>query len=644
MPIQVLSDVVAAQIAAGEVVERPASVVKELLENSLDAGATAIQVDIRGAGTELIRIRDNGDGIPSSEIELALARHATSKLNDIDDLYAIHTLGFRGEALHSIASVSRLTLTSCRPDAEMGARIVAEGGHVIDVRGIGATSGTIIEVADLFYNVPARRKFLKSEATEKRHIVNVVSQYAMAYPDIRFQLTVDGRETFHSSGNGNLEDVLVVVLGLDVVREMIEVQPLPPLRDDLPPIKVRGFSTSPAVNRSNRSQIHLFVNGRAINDQRLTYAIVQAYHTILPQGRYPVAVIMIDLAPADVDVNVHPTKAEVRFRSPDSVFSAVQRAVRRAVVDAMNSASFSDQVFEEPRGRYERFKPDFSAAPEPDTQSPAKERETSSNSSKQMNMDFDSFSPGRYSQQIDPQAEGRASDKPYPDFSQRHQQDDIAQQSEASYTNDDLTAIPDDMDAPKRPRTLPILRVVGQISSTYIITEGPAGMYMIDQHAAHERILYEQYMAAYESQKLSIQQVMNTATVELGQLQLSRLNEYAEQLFAIGFEFEDFGPNTIRIKAVPAMLADKDPTSILQRLLDDIELGNIPGARSIEDKLVRKICKAVAVKAGQVLSHTEMQGIVRQLERCENPMTCPHGRPTLIHMSTDQLEKEFGRT
>ncbi|NDJ87249.1 MAG: DNA mismatch repair endonuclease MutL [Chloroflexi bacterium] len=639
MPIQVLSPTVAAQIAAGEVVERPASVVKELLENALDAGASSVDVEIRGAGRQLIRVRDNGYGIPEAEISLALQRHATSKINAIDDLASLHTLGFRGEALHSIASVSRMTLTSCHQQAQKGARLVVEGGEVQDMRGVGAPPGTVVEVADLFYNVPARRKFLKSDATERRHIVTVVSQYAMAYPDVRFQLVVDGREMFHSTGSGDLADVLIAVLGLETFREMVEVVPLPPMRADLSPIEVYGFTTTPHLHRANRYQIHLFVNGRLISDQRLTYAVVQAYHTLLPSGRYPLAVLMITIPPDEVDVNVHPTKAEVRFRSPDAVFSAVQRAVRRAIVDRMDV----------PAARYGSDASTSPGAHDTESAVPVRPRplgpiETSPVSNQQLDLDIASVSPGRYSQQIDPDEYDTRDeeDRYYPHFEAATPPHLARQDSEES--PDDPTALPDRMGSPQRPRTLPILRVIGQVAATYIVAEGPAGMYLIDQHAAHERILYEQFMAAYQAQEIVVQQVLETMAVDLGPMEARVLDEVQEALIAVGFEIEPFGKNTYRIRAVPAILADRDPADVFLELLQDAESGREPGAQAIEAKIVRRVCKAAAVKAGQILSHAEMQGLMRQLERCQNPHTCPHGRPTLIHLSNDVLEREFGRS
>ena len=639
MPIRVLPETIAAQIAAGEVVERPASVVKELLENSLDAGATSINIEIRGAGSRLIRISDNGHGIPADEIPLALERHATSKISTLDDIYNLHTLGFRGEALHSIASVSRLTLTSRHQKESVGARILVEGGKVLEVRPVGAPIGTIIEVAELFFNVPARRKFLKSDATERRHVIALVSQYAMAYPQVRFQLTLDGREAFHSTGNGNLTDVLVQALGLETFREMVEVSPLPPTRPDLPPIEVFGFTTTPALHRANRAQITLFVNGRAINDQRLTFAVVQAYHTLLPASRYPVSVLLIQVPTEDVDVNVHPTKAEVRFRHPEAVFTAVQRGVRRAVISQAGTAAiyYSDDYEDSPSYSADEDVPQNRAASlPPPRQYPA-----------QMDFDFDTPAPGRYSHQrpadeveseYGPDSDSDA-DAFYP-----HYETPMPPTMHPTAQPDDPTAIPEGTGRPKKPRTLPILRVVGQISASYIIAEGPVGMYLIDQHAAHERILFEQFLEQYQARELTVQQVLDGGSVSLNPTEAQLLEEIRPVLAEMGFEIEAFGVNTYRVRSVPAILADQDPHQVLQMLLQDSESGKIPGVQTIEDKILRRVCKAAAVKAGQILSHTEMQGLIHQLERCENPHTCPHGRPIMIHLSNKQLEKEFGRT
>lgn len=606
MPIRVLSEVVAAQIAAGEVVERPASVVKELIENALDAGATSIAVEIEHGGRRLIRVSDDGSGIAPDEAALAFHRHATSKLETVEDLSRIVTLGFRGEALASIAAVSRTTLTTRYREGGAGTALQVEGGELRLQRAVGAPVGTVVEVENLFFNTPARLKFLKADSTERRHIAQLVTNYALAYPHVRFRLVQEGREQFHSTGGGRLADVLVETLGLETFRAMLEVAPQPPSRPDLPPIEVWGYTSAPGLTRSNRQQIVLFVNGRAIADQSLTYAVVQAYHTLIPAGRYPLAVLMIRLDPEQVDVNVHPTKAEVRFRAPDAVFSAVQRAVRRAVVDQAPVPS----VGSDPYAAADRaWNPQTAGAAPGRPLVPGEE---------QLRMELETFGAGRFGQQ-------RADTSPF-----------------AAPRSD--TAIPAGPQAPARPRTLPVLRVVGQVGAMYIVAEGPAGLYLIDQHAAHERILYEQFMAQHAAQQTVAQHTLTGATVELPPASARLVDEALDVLAELGFVIEPFGANTVRVRAVPALLADRDPQEVLYGMIEDLEAGATPGATTLEERLVRRVCKSAAIKAGQVLSFDEMQRLLEQLERCEAPRTCPHGRPTMLHLSGEELARQFGRT
>lgn len=582
MPIHVLSQDVVAQIAAGEVVERPTSVVKELLENSLDAGARHVRISINGDGRKRIQISDDGCGIEAAEIELAFLRHATSKLESASDLYEIRTLGFRGEALASIASVSQVKITSRHENETAGTALVIEGGEIAQRKAVGAPSGTVITVENLFFNTPARLKFLKGEMTEKRQIASVITRYAMAYPQVAFLLEQDGREVFRTNGNGSLADVIVNALGLDHLKNMVEVD------DDYNDIRVYGFASSPSLNRADRSRITLFVNGRYIQDTGLTHAVVQAYHTLLMTGRYPIAILMLTLNPQDVDVNVHPTKAEIRFRDHDAAFSAVQRAVRRAIIGGAQSPAL--------RGGTPHFH----------------------QPSQQMDMPLSLDSPGQYARQ---------------------------RQGLESFDAqvDDPTAIPEGLGAPAQPRTLPMLRVVGQIAASYIVAEAPAGMYLIDQHAAHERILYEQFMAEYTRQKTVTQMALTPESVQVAPPEARLIEEKLPILHELGFELEPFGPNIFIVRAVPAILSDIEPSELIRGIVDDLEQGNKPGMPSIEDKIVMRVCKQAAVKAGQVLSYEQMQGIIRQLERCQSPLTCPHGRPTMIHMSNDRLAREFGR-
>ncbi|HLV36819.1 MAG TPA: DNA mismatch repair endonuclease MutL [Spirillospora sp.] len=589
MPIQLLAESVIAQIAAGEVIERPASVVKELIENALDAGATTVHISTVAGGRRLMRVSDNGHGIPADEVEMAFARHATSKLTSVDDLSHIQTLGFRGEALASIASVSRLTLTTRAQDETVGTRIQLEGGRRVQRQAIGAPAGTVVAVENLFFNTPARLKFLKAENTEKRQIALVIGRYAIAYPQVRFILEQDGREVLRTSGSGQLADVLVTTLGINTFKDLIEFNS--ELVDRHSRIKVCGYTSVPGHTRTDRSRIMLFVNGRWIQDSSLSYAVIQAYHTFLMKGQFPVSVVLIRMPPEEVDVNVHPTKAEVRFQNPNEVFATLQRTIRRRLLDLPQTPSFSNR-----RGLTAISSPDHSPS--------------------QMEIGLELDSPGWYSHQ---------------------------QHNEPPEVAEGQVSIPYGPEAPDRPRTLPLLRVVGQVGASYIVAEGPAGLYLIDQHAAHERILYEQFMEQYARQEPLVQFALATQTIELPAAEASLLEANIDLMDTLGFKLELFGPNTFVIRSIPAVLADKDPVEIVYDIVEELEKGQTPGQTTIEEKIIQRVCKRAAVKAGTVLSLEEMQALIRQLERTQSPLTCPHGRPTMLHMSGEQLAREFGR-
>ncbi len=617
MSIEVLPNHVIDKIAAGEVVERPSSVVKELLENSLDAGARSIQIEIKGGGQRLIRLSDDGHGIRIDEVLLAFARHATSKLRQVEDLESIQTLGFRGEALASIASVSRINMLTRHEDEASGLQVRIEGGDLISKKPIGAAAGTVLTVENLFYNTPARLKFLKAEETEKRLIASAVMRAAMASPHVRFTLIQDDREVFRSPGSGQLADVLVKAFGLDTFRQMIEVSSEEDLREVEGKVRIQGFVSDPGLSRKDRSRITLFINGRPIQDTGLTYAVTQAYHTLLMKGRHPLAVLMVDLPPAFVDVNVHPTKAEVRFQDSNAVFVAVQKTVREAIVQHIQTrpmrggASFIEHT------------PRSMAQPIPTWTSSSRSngRPTPVRPSQQ-DFDWEMEGPGQHPQQMSPETAQAA---------------DILPRDET-----DFSYIPD-VGRPAKPRTLPMLRVIGQIGASYIVAEGPAGLYLIDQHAAHERVMYEQFMEEYKKKGVVSQRALDSQTIDLAADDVHLLNANQQALARMGFQLEPFGPNTFLIRAVPAMLSDQDPIEAVGAILEDLADQRAPGEETIEAKIVKQVCKRASVKAGQILSLADMQGIIRQLERCDSPHTCPHGRPTLLHISGDQLAKEFGR-
>jgi len=580
MPIRILPPEVASQIAAGEVVERPASVVKELVENALDAGAKSVTVEIAAAGRTLVQVADDGAGIPSDELALAMERHATSKLTSAEDLFRIATLGFRGEALASIGSVSRLTISSCTPSSFMGARLHVEGGRIGRLEKTGSPVGTVVSVEDLFYNVPARLKFLKQDATERRAIDALVTRYALAYPTVLFKLIEDGTVSLHTAGDGDRRAILATLYGVDVSRQMLEIIAE---EDDF---KVTGFISPTALTRSNRKEITFFVNGRWIQDTPLTSALLQAYHTLLMVGRYPMAVLFIEVPPEEVDVNVHPAKAEVRFRSPDKAFSVVQRSTRRALLA-------------------------YTPIPQLATQ----------------NLWGTSALPG----QIDPT------------WSLAHDIGGEKQNQENERQPGGVDPQPPITNLQSTKAHIPLLRLIGQIGATYLVAEGPDGLYLIDQHAAHERVLFEKLMAQFVQQKIPSQSLLTPAVVELSRSSAELLNTQIPVLLHLGFQVESFGQNSYQVRALPALFAHSDPAAALHALVEDFEEDESPLQNEIEARIAGRVCKRLAVKAGQVLSPEEQHALLADLETCTSPRTCPHGRPTMIHLSVDMLERQFGR-
>ncbi|MSQ22751.1 MAG: DNA mismatch repair endonuclease MutL [Dehalococcoidia bacterium] len=572
MPIRVLSPTVAAKIAAGEVVEHPASVVKELVENSLDAGATHITVEVQGGGIDLIHVTDDGEGIPVLDLELALERHATSKISHESDLQSITSMGFRGEALPSIAAVSRMVLTSRVRGTDQGAYVRVRGSIMERKGAVGCPEGTSVTIQDLFANIPARRKFLRSAAAEAGRIHTIVTQLALAHPHVRFQLVVNGKESFASPGSGNIRDALAVVYAAETVDAMLEVS-----ATDAEGRHAWGYVSPPSIHRANRSAINFYVNRRWIQSRLLLQAVEEAYKGLLMEGRHPVVAMHVDLDPAEVDVNVHPAKREVRFHNEGALFSLLQRAVRETLV----------------------------------AQSPVPLLAPSASSS----------TPLRWGPA--PREENRQEQLPWrrliPPGEQAHGQERSA----------------------GMPATLPALRVLGQASSTYIIAEGPGGVYLIDQHAAHERVRYEKVTQQARERQPEVQGLLEPQAVELQPAQIQTLEEWKETLASYGFQGEPFGESTYLLRGVPNGLKDARPEGLLGELLDLLSQARDPAQAN--DSVAASIACHSAVRAGDTLSHEEMVALVRQLEGAESPHTCPHGRPTMLHLSANSLEREFGR-
>jgi DNA mismatch repair protein MutL len=581
MPIRVLEAQVAAKIAAGEVVERPASVVKELVDNAIDAGATQIRVETREGGLRLIRIADDGCGIADAEVELAFARHATSKIATADDLNSVRSLGFRGEALHAIAAVAHITITTKTANDESATVARLENGVIVQRSRRGAPDGTSISVENLFAAVPARLKFLKSAASETGRVGDVISQYALAYPAVKFTLVCDGRLVFQSPGSGNLHDVLVKVLGVETARGMIEVKD-----NGEEGSAVSGYISQPAVTRSTRAYLSFFVNRRWVQNRMLGYALEEAYHTLLQVGRHPLAVINITMPPDQVDVNVHPAKSEVRFLHERDVFASVQKAVRAALIESAGIPVATSYPLPGDPAEPARWMP-------PTPQQPAL---------------------------------------------------DLWRGPQPVHTTPDVSPIgaPPSSAADASPTKLPPLRILGQAAQTYIIAESPEGIYLIDQHSAHERIIYERLMAESQRQQVTAQGLLDPISLDLAPRQAIVVQRHLPQLLEMGFQIEAFGGAAILVRAVPALLPKNGVAQALRAILDDLA-NEASSAEGWREALIVAITCHSAVRAGQSLSSDEMRELIMQLEQTTLPRTCPHGRPTMILLSAAQLEREFGR-
>ena len=576
MPIRILPPALATRIAAGEVVERPVSVVKELVENSIDAGASQITVEIRAGGVELIRVSDDGAGIPSEEVPLAFHRHATSKLESEEQLDSVATMGFRGEALPSMAAVSLLTIQS-RPHSETaGTRMVLHWGETVESGSEGCAPGTAIEVSQLFGNQPARRKFLRSAQAETARVQELVSRYALAFPEVRFRLVNDGRTSMTTPGSGQPREALLAVYGSQVAGSMLEVH----AEDPETGYAVEGYVGAPSISRANRTYMTFFVNRRLIQNRMLSFAVEEAYAGLLQTKRYPVAAINVVMPYDAVDVNSHPAKREVRFHDDSRVFSLTQRAVRAALVAGSPV-------------------PPFPVA------------------SGGLSSSGGFRSGSRFSGAVFPAYGGGADRAPEP----------------VGATGAEALSL---LGRPSVP-----LQVVGQLKLTYIVAEGPEGMYLVDQHAAHERVVFDRIVGRREQREAVSQPLLAAVSVELTPIHATTLQDNLEAITAYGFEVEPFGDRTYLLRAVPAVLTADEPGKALVDILDMATLEGL--TRQKEDVMAASIACHAAIRAGQSLGEAEMTSLLEQLEATPNPHTCPHGRPTMIHFTSYQVEREFGR-
>ncbi|MEI6632522.1 MAG: DNA mismatch repair endonuclease MutL [Chlamydiota bacterium] len=578
--IRVLDDAVINKIAAGEVVERPASVVKELVENALDAGAAHVTVEIRGGGKALVRVCDDGCGMARDDALLALARHSTSKISGADDLFSIRTMGFRGEALPSIAAVSRIEIVTKEKGALSGTRFVVEGGRVGEARDIGAPDGTEVVVRDLFFNTPARRKFLKTEATENSHIAASLMAEALARPGTGFTLVADGEEVLEAPPAASPRERIAALFGAELAKDLI------PLAGAGGCARVEGFISSPGVTRGNRTAQYFFVNGRPVQDRILSFALADASDGVLPARRHPVAFVFLEIEPHEVDVNVHPAKREVRFRSGGLVRDLVRNAASEALRGTARPAPPPGAFTYESRAREGVVERAPIAA---ETQEPLP-----------------------WEKGGDAAVGGAAGGHPG---------------WEAA------------------PGSAHGLRVVGQVKNLYVICEDADGLAVIDQHAAHERILFEKVMRCRGEGKGELQRLLIPAVVNLSAHERALAGEYLDALRSLGIGIEPFGKDALKVDQMPACLGALDPGPLLHDVLAGLAAeGRSRAVREgVAAAVAVKVCRA-AVKRRDHLRDEELRRLVDDLMSCETPFTCPHGRPTIIRMSATELDRKFKRT
>ncbi len=612
--VRLLSDHVINKIAAGEVVERPASVLKELVENSFDAGATQVDVDIAVGGRKLVAITDNGRGMNRDDALLAIERHATSKIKDVDDIEKINSLGFRGEALAAIASVSRFRMETCVVGENSGTEVCISGGKLYDVRDAGCPVGTKIEIRDLFFNVPARRKFMRSQQTELAHLRSGFITHALAHPEVGMSFTVDGREIYRLPGNAGIEDRICELFGVDRMKSIKRVD------YHIGDVAIHGYVGLPSLSRSDRNEQYVFVNGRATSAAVIGYGVREGYHTLLPKGRHPSVFLFLEVDPLQVDVNVHPTKREVRFRRPSDVRDVVIRGISNAL-SALNNDIITNQTESEVA-----FEEGAEITPE------------------EKYLKIDDLPPQRafkYPRRLsnelfqDSLFAAKISDT---DTVSTVKNDEFDAAVAASSDNLAATGLQE----PQAPWGW--CRVLGQIGGLYVIMETDSGMVTMDPHAAHERVMFEKFMNDVNNRKIESQTLLLPVTVDLDARDALRVRQQSELFRDMGFGISEFGGDSFVVDALPAYFSGADPKALLIEIAHGLERAGGRGGtgRWREEAIAQSACKA-SVKAKDHLSLEEIERLVVDLAKTQMPYTCPHGRPTLVFASFHEINRKFGR-
>lgn len=604
MAIQILDQDTINQIAAGEVVERPASVVKELMENAIDAGATAVTVEIRQGGIGFIRITDNGCGIPKEELPLAFLRHSTSKIHSAADLLTVASLGFRGEALSSIAAVSQVELITKTTDSLTGSRYRIEGGEEKGLEEVGAPEGTTFISRNLFFNTPARRKFLKTETTEAGHVADLVEKIALSHPEISIRLIVNNQNRLHTSGNHNLKDIIYTIYGREIAGNLLSVS------EEREGMRISGFIGKPVIARGNRNFENYFINGRYIKSRLISKAIEDGYKSYMMQHKYPFTLLHFTIEPELIDVNVHPSKMELRFKDGEAVYQMVYHAVTSALSgkELIPTASLP-----EPRVPNQ---PEVSGQPESQSRPEVPGRPEPFEKKRMEAMGIVKEPPSPYGKE-----------PPVPPSAEEKKEEQLELFDGRLLSEE----------ARKRHR------LIGQVFDTYWLVEYDGSLYIIDQHAAHEKVLFEQNFASLKSREYTSQYISPPIILSLSMREAELLNRSIDVFRQVGFEIEPFGGSEFAVRAVPGNLLSLAKKELLMEMIDSLsEEGGRIAPESVYDRIAAMSCKA-AVKGNTNLSFAEADQLIDSLLKLENPYQCPHGRPTIISISKYEMEKKFKR-
>lgn len=669
--IVLLDDLTINQIAAGEVIERPANVVKELVENSIDAGATKISVEIENGGITSIRITDDGKGIAPDDVALAFERHATSKIRSAEDLTKVMTMGFRGEALASIAAIAKVELITRTRDQEIGTKVIVEGGDIISKEECGAPYGTTIIVRELFYNTPVRYKFLKKDFTEGGYIESAVEKIALINPGISFRLVNNRKTILQTSGNGDITTVVYNIFGKDVSQNLVNVD------NEYEGVKVRGVAGKPEIARSNRTNQLFYVNGRNIKDKILSAAVEEAYRTLIPHGKFGFCIIDIRLNPELVDVNVHPAKLEVRFADESKVFKAVHYGIKNALLGEDITRDEEKEKVEAPkiieknveetapqrRGLFDIFR---NKSTEQTPENPDEKYATievkvnKDNQAKNSVIDKIEFDEERqYLKPIAEETQLEELEEPLQNITYlpKEESNEVEEQEfekivEKNYkpeednieykVEEDIRPIYDQDIEEKSP--VPEYKILGVAFNTYIILELDEDIYILDQHAAHERVLYEKVKENfYRAGGKEAQMLLLPDVLELSKRDMHIVKDHMDLFEQAGFTLEEFGENTIKITGVPVICFEMNTKDLFMDILDGIDITNRTNKQDIEEKFIATVACKAAVKANMVLDEREIRGLLDELLLLDNPFTCPHGRPTAIRITKTEIEKKFGR-